>query len=165
LKEYKVAVENLPARLVLHKSSKFSVDEVEGFVTAIEELDIVNYDFVTIQDSQIRIFRDGPYPPYRGSCIELEKGHLLLYTRGSVEYYQTYTGMYIPRPIEIKLFENNESPLTICEEILALTKMNWNNTQFDRKYPVTLDCARKVGEILKYIPENEIPQIRYSFYM
>lgn len=165
LKEYKIAVENLPARLVLHKSSNFNSEEIEGFTSAIEELGITSYDFVTIQDSQIRLFRDGLYPPYRGTCVELEKGRHLLYTRGSVEYYKTYTGMYIPQPIEVRLYEHNEAPLTICEEILALTKMNWNNTQFDRKYPVTLDCARKVGEILKYIPENEMPQIRYSFYM
>lgn len=165
LKEYKIAVENLPARLVLHKSSNFNEKEIEGFTKVIEELGISTYDFLTIQDSQIRLFRDGLYPPYRGTCLELEKNRFLLYTRGSVEYYKTYTGMYIPQPIEIRLFENNESPLTICEEILTLTKMNWNNTQFDRKYPVTLDCARKVGEILKYIPDNEMPQIRYSFYM
>lgn len=73
--------------------------------------------------------------------------------------------MYIPQPIEIRMFDCNASPLTICTEIMALTKMNWNNTQFDRKYPVTLDCARKVGEILKYVPFDEKPQIRFSFYM
>ena len=43
--------------------------------------------------------------------------------------------------------------------------MNWNNTQFDGKYPVTLGCARKVGEIMKYLNDSEVPQIRYGYYM
>jgi hypothetical protein len=55
--------------------------------------------------------------------------------------------------------------LTACQEILSLTKMNWNNTQFDGKYPINLQCARKVGQILKYLPEDVEPQVRYSFYM
>lgn len=43
--------------------------------------------------------------------------------------------------------------------------MNWNNTQFDRKFPITIDCSRNVGEILKYVPPEQKPQIKYSFYM
>ena len=44
--------------------------------------------------------------------------------------------------------------------------MNWNNTQFDGKYPITIACARKVGEVMKYLTEKDPePQISYSFYM
>jgi len=49
---------------------------------------------------------------------------------------------------------------------LALTKMNWNNTQFDRKYPITIACAKKVGEVMKYLTTADPePQISYGFYM
>jgi argonaute-like protein implicated in RNA metabolism and viral defense len=65
----------------------------------------------------------------------------------------------------VRIIESDESPGQICKEILGLTKMNWNNTQFDQKYPVTIGCARKVGQIMKYVPEGEHPQIRYSYYM
>ena len=43
--------------------------------------------------------------------------------------------------------------------------MNWNNTQFDRKFPITIDCSRNVGEILKYVSPEQKPQIKYSFYI
>jgi hypothetical protein len=43
--------------------------------------------------------------------------------------------------------------------------MNWNNTQFDIKLPITLECARNVGEILKYLDNDEEMQLKYSFYM
>jgi argonaute-like protein implicated in RNA metabolism and viral defense len=88
-----------------------------------------------------------------------------MYSRGSVWYYQTYPGMYIPRPIELRVVKSEVSPMLIAREALGLTKMNWNNTQFDGKYPVTLGCARKVGEVMKYLTDSETPQIRYGFYM
>lgn len=57
------------------------------------------------------------------------------------------------------------SSKSICKEILGLTKMNWNNTQFDNKYPITIGCARRVVEIMKYLDENEYPKESYAFYM
>lgn len=80
-------------------------------------------------------------------------------------YYSTYPGKYLPEPLELRIVESEEAPAVISQEVLSLTKMNWNNTQFDGKLPVTLGCARKVGEILKYLTMQEVPQIRYSFYM
>lgn len=43
--------------------------------------------------------------------------------------------------------------------------MNWNNTQFDRKFPITIGCARNVGEILKYLVPKDVMQLKYTFYM
>lgn len=51
---------------------------------------------------------------------------------------------------------------------LGLTKMNWNSIRFDGKCPVTLLCSRKVGEIMKYLPEDFEPKpdvISYGYYM
>lgn len=165
MKEYRVALKNYPARVVLHKSSNFTAAEIDGFQNAGDELRIDAIDFVTVMDSKLRIFRKGLYPPFRGSFASVGDRRHILYTRGSVWYYRTYPGMYVPQPIEIRISKSEESPEYIAKEILALTKMNWNNTQFDGKYPVTLGCARKVGEILKYLTDQEIPQIRYSYYM
>jgi hypothetical protein len=97
--------------------------------------------------------------------LTLDNSHHVLYSRGSVPWYQTYPGLYVPQPIELMIQKSDESPLQIVREVLALTKMNWNNTQFDGKYPVTLGSARKVGEILKYLGEADQPQSRYAFYM
>ena len=165
LAEYRKDMKNYPGRLVIHKTSKFSDDEMEGFKQVIQTNQISATDYVTIMDSHVRILRDGLYPPYRGTHIELAEDRHLLYTRGSVQYFETYPGQYIPQPIEVRIVENDESPDLICEEILALTKMNWNNTQFDGKYPITIGCARRVGQIMKYIDEKTDPQTRYSFYI
>lgn len=39
----------------------------------------------------------------------------------------------------------------VAEEVLALTKINWNSTQFDQKLPAPIKAAREVGRILKHI--------------
>lgn len=165
LNEYRVALRNYPARIVVHKSSNFSPDEMDGLTQAATDLRIDTVDLVTVMDSKLRLFREGNYPPYRGTRIELNDQRHLLYTRGSVWYYQTYTGLYIPQPIELRIVRSEESPTFIAREVLGLSKMNWNNTQLDGKYPVTLGCARKVGEIMKYLGDADAPQIRYGFYM
>lgn len=165
LEEYRIALRNYPARVVVHKSSNYTNEEMEGLRQAARDLRIDTVDFVTVLDSKIRIFRDGNYPPFRGSMISLDHKKHLLYTRGSVWFYKTYPGMYIPNPLELRIVHSEKSPLYLAKEILSLTKMNWNNTQLDGKYPVTLGCARKVGEIMKYLDEGERPQIRYGFYM
>ena len=97
--------------------------------------------------------------------MSLSKTEHLLYTRGSVPYYQTYPGRYVPQPLRLSTEHAEGSPTGIAREILALTKMNWNNTQFDGKYPITLHCARQVGNILKYLDVGERPPISYSYYM
>lgn len=165
LKEYYDALKIFPQRLVIHKSSNYNEAEMEGFRNAAYANHINAVDLVTIMPSSIRLYANNNYPPQRGTLASFDDQTHVLYSRGFVQYYNTYPGMYIPNPLEIRLFSNDESPEKICQEILALTKMNWNNTQFDKKNPITIECSRKVGEILKYLTEEEVPQIRYSFYM
>lgn len=53
----------------------------------------------------------------------------------------------------------------MAKEVLALTKMNWNNTQFDGKWPITLLAAKKVGSILRHLGPADQCQPHYGFYM
>lgn len=165
LDHYRFAVSSVPGRLVVHKTSKFYDDELRGFEDAAKKFNVVAFDIISIQETDIRFFRNGLYPPNRGTMITLDDNSIVLYTRGSNQYYQTYPGLYIPAPLLIRIVKRASSNKTICNEILGLTKMNWNNTQFDGKYPITIGCARKVGEVMKYIGNNENPKTKYAFYM
>lgn len=165
LEEYRNAMRTYPGRVVVHKTSNFSDPEMSGFMSAAHDLRIDTVDFVTVMDSRLRLFRNGGYPPYRGTSLVLDEQRQLLYTRGSIWYYKTYPGMYIPQPLELRVVQSEQSPTFLAKEIMGLTKMNWNNTQLDGKYPITLSCARKVGEIMKYLEEHDRPQIRYGYYM
>ena len=73
--------------------------------------------------------------------------------------------MYVPRPLKFLIVQGQESPRRLAEEILALTKLNWNNTQFDGSEPVTMRVAHNVGKVLKYVGATAVVQPKYSFYM
>lgn len=165
LQAYEQAVQHLPARIVLHKSSHYREEEIEGFKNAILKHGIEYADFVDIQPTEIRLLREGDYPPYRGTAAKLEAGRHLLYTFGSNKYYRTHPGLYIPGPVEVRKADGDASMRQLCREVLALTKMNWNNTRMDGKLPITLRGAKKVGEVMKYVEDNSKPVIHYRYYM
>lgn len=166
--DYILANETHPARLVIHKTSLFTEEEKEGFLFACKERGINRVDLISFLDTTDRAFRIGKYPPLRGTLISFDNKAHLLYTRGAVPFYKTYTGLYIPQPLEIRIAHSDSSVEKIAREILGLTKMNWNTTRFDGKYPITLLCSQKVGEIMKYLKEDYEPKpdvISYGYYM
>lgn len=54
LSKYKFATGTMPARLVLHKTSKYYEDEVEGFKKAMNEMGITEFDIVTVMETDLR---------------------------------------------------------------------------------------------------------------
>ncbi len=165
LSKYRDVHHTLPARIVIHKSSPFSADEEAGAKKAIRDARIEIFDLVHVTDSDIRLYRDGVYPPMRGTFLQTSGRSGVLYARGSVPFFETYPGMYVPRPLSIKIAAGEQTPLGHAKEILALTKMNWNSTQFDGGMPLTLTAAHSVGNVLKHCEENQRIEPRYSFYM
>ena len=165
LSEYDKALMQMPARIVIHKTSKFRDTEIQGFCRVLEEKNVRSKDFVSITNTDIRLFSNNSYPPLRGTLLSLSESEGVLYTRGMIEFYKTYPGAYIPNPLRLDVYENDSSLEELAEEILGLTKMNWNNTQLDGRLPITLECAKKVGDIMKYVDLGEKPQVSYSFYM
>ncbi|MEO8342236.1 MAG: hypothetical protein ABI536_00315, partial [Gallionella sp.] len=97
--------------------------------------------------------------------LELDSNNQLLYTRGSCEFYETYTGMYIPKALHLRLAVHESSAEQLAGEVLALTKLNWNSSQIDGSLPITLRAARRVGDVLKYLSEQEEPRSHYRYYM
>lgn len=154
-----------PARVVVHKTSAFNDDEMNGCDDALTKLHIASRDLISISDSFIRLYRPGSYPPLRGTFLSLDDRNSVLYTRGSIDFYQLYPGMYVPRTLAFVSADVEQPAKTLAKEILALTKMNWNNTQFDAAYPITIKAARQVGAILKYLDSDSPIQAGYAFYM
>ncbi|MGU3421470.1 argonaute/piwi family protein [Methylobacterium sp. D54C] len=164
---YKREWGTFPARLVVHKSSPFHPEEAAGFEAAIDDLGIDQADLIWLpRRSPVRLMRDGDYPPLRGTAMRLDRDTSLLYTRGSVDFFATYPGLYVPNPLMLKAHRRDRTEWDmLLKETLALTKMNWNNTQFDGGLPITMRAARQVGEILKHVGEGQVPDPRYRFYM
>ena len=154
-----------PARLVVHKTSNFDLDELKAFEAAIESERIGMFDLLTLDRSRIRLYREGYYPPLRGSWVTLDPESHILYTRGSVPFYEEYPGMYVPLSLLIKLFHTEGQHFETMRDLMLLSKLNWNNIQMDSTLPITIAAARTVGSILRWVDSPEPLQREYQFFM
>ncbi|MDD3179559.1 MAG: hypothetical protein PHQ04_04325 [Opitutaceae bacterium] len=153
-----------PARVVVHKSSKFTDAERDGAKAALEAFRISEVDLLSLDRSFMRLARNGYYPPLRGTCWAIDDDRTILYTNGSVQLYEEYPGLYVPRTLMIRHDQCVTDRQKLATEILALTKMNWNNSQITAREPITLRAAREVAKILKYVDDPN-QEALYSFFM
>jgi hypothetical protein len=162
IKVYSQQAISSPARVVIHKTSKFTLDERRGFLDAVGN---AKTDMVTIRGNHdIRFFRTGRYPVLRGTMIKLSNRECLLYTAGYIPRLRTYDGPRIPKPVLLELDCDSDMQF-VASEVLNLTKIDWNNTEFANKYPITTVFPRRVGNVLSEIPEDEEVKGHYKFYM
>lgn len=165
LKAYYAQHQHYPARVVILKTSRFEREEASGFREALKEASVAYTDLVWISESSpVTMFREGDYPPLRGTMIGLGK-EALLFTRGSVPVYRTYPGMRVPRPIMLRPYSLDTPMSDVAKDVLALTKMNWNTTQFDGALPIPIRAARQVGKVLKHVPVGQREATEYAQYM
>lgn len=166
LARYRSEHRNAPARIMLHKTSSFTPDEIEGFQAAAEAERIDLLELVWLpRDDAARLFRQGEQPPLRGTLLTLNDSRHVLYTKGAVPFYQLYPGMYVPHALPFRPVVHESSPEQIASELLALSKMNWNATQLDGRQPITIRTAESIGSILKHLADGQEPEPRYAFYM
>ncbi|MFW9917266.1 MAG: hypothetical protein ACFFGZ_16800 [Candidatus Thorarchaeota archaeon] len=153
-----------PNRVVIHKSSNFNSDELAGFRNKTRSIKAC--DFITIIDTPVRFYRDGKNPIVRGTVVSGKKDHYL-FTTGYCPTLLKYVGKGVPEPLLIRPFYQSNSIKKICEEIMALTKLDWNTVSYNKRLPVTLSIADRVGEILSEPRAKELtePAYEYRFYM
>src|SRR5699024_6504508 len=117
IKAYRQHHGHAPARLVVLKTSRFETGEVDGIGEAADEMQVGIRDLVWVSESSpVSLFRDGNYPPLRGSFVQLGRDGLL-YTRGSVPYFRTYPGMRMPNPLLLRPHSCDTPLATIAEEV------------------------------------------------
>jgi hypothetical protein len=154
---------SLPTRVVIHKTSRYEPEEVEGFRGAILS-NVPNCDLIWLTPTGFRLLRRGIEGPERGTICTVEESNHFLFTTGYVRWWKEYPGPHIPSPLEIG--SANETDIAErAREILLLTKMNWNNAEGIGRYPITLTFARRVGTTMTELEETETPNPLYRFYM
>lgn len=165
-------------RIVIHKSNFFNRDEIEGITQALDG--IQNVELIQIQESNLwkgirwngEFFqgkwknkdRNNPFymfPMQRGVAVQVDDFSTLLWTDGSVQhpelhnpkfnYFQSARG--IPSPLLIKRFMGTDPVDLVLEDILRLTKMNWNNGGLYKRLPVTIEFSKILAEMAKQSEE------------
>ena len=162
IEEYRKVAGVTPDRLVLHKTSKYQPEEIEGFLEGARDL-IPSCDLVWIRPTPFRVIRKGHEEPWRGTMCSVGD-ETYLFTSGFVPWWNEYPGPHIPAPIEI----GTALPTDLRQraiEILALSKINWNSSEGMSRYPVTLSFAKRVGQLMIEFPETYKPNPSFRFYM
>jgi hypothetical protein len=164
-----------PERVVVHKTTYFSGDEIKGISEALDGID--EMELLTIyQSTPFRAIQSearsnngnnieiSNWPVMRGTVEPLDAFSFLLWTQGDVlgiggkyrHFYQEGRG--IPAPLLVKRFRGRMPLEEVASDILKLTKMNWNNLQFYNRLPVTISFAQKISNIVKQIDSySEVP--------
>ncbi len=155
---------NMPARVVVHKTSYFDRAEIEGFRQAAQDQRVEILDLVSVRRAGARLFRAAEHAVQRGTALQTDDRSGVIYLKGTVPYFRTYPGMYVPRALEFTRDDGATSPLELAKELLELSKLNFNNTQFDSGDPITVRAARRVGEILKHVGPDKDVQSRFRYF-
>lgn len=161
LTQYRMRTSRNPRRVVLHKTTSFNENERRGARRALDNVPEV--EFVGLRSSEFRLLRQGDYPPRRGAMTTLGDRTFLL-TTGYQPHRRTYKGSHIPLPLDLVLDEGADATRA-AEEVMALTKLNWNSAADHMAFPVTLAFAQKVGTIMAEVADDEEPQTRFSYYI
>jgi hypothetical protein len=164
LATYRREHKNMPARVVMHKTSYFNTDEKEGFRRAAENENLEVLDMVGVRRSGARLLRAGDSPMVRGTVMLFDGKSGIVYLKGTVPYFQVYPGAYIPRALEFVRDDGETSASDLARELVGLSKLNFNNTQFDSGDPITVRAARRVGDILKHVPSGKKVNSRFRYF-
>ena len=151
----------LPSRVVLHKRTPFLKDEREGLLDGLSGVDQI--DMLEIQiDHALRYVssrtrRDGSidednYPVRRGTAVLLDDYTASLWVHGAtaavnpaLKYFQGKRR--IPAPLTIRRHVGQTDLTQICDEILGLSKMDWNTFDLYSKDPATLQSSNQIARI------------------
>lgn len=161
---YKDKTGRLPSELFLHGKVRFNDEEWRGFREGVTTT--TNLVGVRIRpDSDLRLYRKGRDAVLRGLAYIRDERTAYLWTKGFTPRLQTYPGREVPKPLLVDVCRGEADISTVLNDILALTKLNYNTCIFSDGMPVTLRFANAVGEILTAGPLEKVPPLPFKYYI
>lgn len=167
----------LPTRVVIHKNTEFKSEEVDGCFDAL--MGVKDVELVQIQQEcgwrGIQIsgkHQVHGYPVLRGSSFQLGPQETLLWTQGNLpevtetgraDYFKEGKG--VPEPLLLTRYAGFGPTDDLCREVLALTKMDWNNDGPYDRIPVTLSYAQILASVVKRMPKLEPHSYAFRLFM
>jgi hypothetical protein len=172
---------SLPRRLVIHKTTAFREEEVQGAreaLAGIPEFECIEIGSNTAWRGVWMVANPGGsrptkadgYPVPRGivqmrsgtSCFVWVAGNAPgVSTKGA--YYQG--GKSIPRPLVVTRHAGSGPLDLIALEALALTKMDWNNDALYDPVPVTIRYSQRLAKTIANVPDLPGSTYPYRLFM
>ena len=147
-----------PREIFIHGRVRFDEQEWAGFTEGAKK-HCVRVTGVRISkvNNGIKLFRRDEKPVMRGTALKVSDTKAYLWTTGFTPRLNTYPGWNVPNPLDIEICNADEDVKieTVLQDIMRLTKLNYNNCTFADGLPITLKFASKVGDILTTLPLEE----------
>jgi hypothetical protein len=155
-----------PRRVVVHKTTEFKPEEIDGAFDAFKASESV--ELIQVQQEsgwrgvQIERAASGAqkagapsnYPVLRGSYVPIGDRDVLLWTQGDApdavdgkHFYKEGKG--IPEPLLLRRFAGHGGWEDVCRHVLSLTKMNWNSDSLYGRMPVSVVYAQKLARVVQ----------------
>lgn len=153
-----------PVELFIHGRVLFDEEEWAGFQSSVDPS--TNLVGVKIRYAkQVKLYRTGEFPVLRGLAFVQDAQTAYLWTNGFTPRIQTYIGKEVPNPLLISVCRGKAPIETVLNDIMALTKLNYNACKYASGLPVTLRFADSVGEILTAGPLKEKAPLAFKYYI
>ncbi len=176
------SMNELPKRVVIHKRTFFTEEEKRGILDSlldnktIKSIDLIEINFEnSIKYTASKIKNNNPeidgFSVSRGTCIQLSSKEALLWAHGVIPSVKNPNfnfypgGRYIPKPLKIIKHYGNGSLEQIANEILGLTKMNWNSLNMYSQLPATISSSNDIARIGKLIDSNSDSEYDYRYFI
>lgn len=158
--------------IFLHARSGIDPEEYQGFLRACPpEVKLVAIRVRQDRDG-LRLFRydehpnvskRGQHPVQRGVFWKRSDRYGLLFTNGFKPRIATYDGFEIPVPLAITIQHGDGDVMQVANDILGLTKLNYNSCQLGEGQPITVKYSDRVGEILLANPGLPADKWKHNF--
>lgn len=175
-------MDEFPKRVVIHKRTFFTRDEIAGLkdsllgngINAVDLIEVNFEDDMRYVAAKIKL--DGMpdidnFALPRGTCVLLNDSEALLWTHGVVpsvenQYFKFYLGgRFIPGPLRIRKHFGPGDLGLIASEILGLTKMNWNSFDLYSQLPATVNSSNEIARIGRLLSKREGITYDYRYFI
>jgi hypothetical protein len=151
----------LPERVVIHKQTEFTDDERKGLqagLSGIKQIDLLEIHV----DRALRYLASTPkpdgsfevdgFPVKRGTLLKIDQDAALLWVHGVSRAVNPRQNYYqgkrrIPAPLLIRRHAGRSDLSIVGDEILGLSKMNWNSFDLYAKLPATVETSKQIARI------------------
>lgn len=155
----------IPKEVFVHGKVRYSSEEWRGFLDATpSETNLVG---VRIREAKrFRLYRVGSkMPVLRGLAWVQNHRSAILMTRGYIPRMETFPGMEVPLPLEVEICRSEADIVQVPNDVMGLTKLNYNSCRHSDGWPVTLKFADAVGEVLITGPAISYAPLAFKHYI
>ena len=174
----------IPKKLYIHKSSKFTENEILGALdtfgekTEIELIQIVKshaWYGLKVEKKELKDAMPSSHPIERGTYQPISRNECLLWTHGNVHgvnargcglpFFKDSAIKPLPLPILLRRFSGDGGWHDSCRSVLALTKVDWNNSTLYKTLPASLGYSKTFASVIKHSTDIVNEVYNYRFFM